>query len=416
MTIAATQTVIQTEGFTPWADLVRGKVIQPEPGIFHKVFPMAGDYKISVPKVNDSLSKIEQFVLAGNYTAAVAACRALVASHPSEPGFPRDPDLLHLLGSLLAASGEIEEALDTFDRAIEVRLFHVGAHTDLCTVLAYRGKATGRYRISVVTPSIGTVFLARAIESVQMQTRAEVEHVIFIDGPQGAEAAERVIPSNPRHPIHLIKLPFNTGGGGFGGFRIYGAAPFLVTGRYVAFLDEDNTFEPNHLSRMMDLIEINGLQWAHSLRTIVDEGGQVITKDDCESLGRWHAWYDSRIHVIDASCYLIRRDLLISASPSYQWRFRDQGGSPDIFLGNWLMKNAPIFGCSGEYSVRYLVGRTERSVKTNFFTDGNKAMHEKYGNESFPWAKPTITPAAYQRGAPLVFALSPLGNPMLKLP
>lgn len=355
------------------------------------------------------VGRLEQLMRAGKVSEAMAECKTLLTTHP------RHPDILHALGSLLAVVGDSNGALDYFDAALEIRITHPGAQTDLCTLLAHRGggQATGRYLVTVITATIGTAYLARAIESVQAQTYAKVEHVVVVDGPDGVEAAKRAIPNSPHHPVHLINLPFNTGGGGFNGHRIYGAAVFLISGRYVAFLDEDNFIEPDHLAKMMDLIETNGLQWAYSLRKLVDATGQAIAKDDCESLGRWPSWEGNDIHVVDTNCYLIRRDIILSFSPVFYRRYRDEL-SPDTALCDLLIKHAPNFGCSGAYSSNYRIEQSETSVKGDFFRAGNEVMRKRYKHMTFPWNIPATRPMTSNRGSSLGLALSEFGRPMLR--
>lgn len=108
-----------------------------------------------------------------------------------------------------------------------------------------RGLSTGRYEVSVITPTVGSSYLQRAIQSVQEQTYNNVRHLIVVDGSDHADAVRRLIPAHPRHPIDLLPLPFNTGGGGYNGHRIYGACFFLASSPFVAMLDEDNTFAAN---------------------------------------------------------------------------------------------------------------------------------------------------------------------------
>ena len=336
----------------------------------------------------ERVARLQRLIAAGQAAEALAECRELVAFRPRSPNFH------HLLGTALAALGDVAGALDSYDAALDLRITFQSAQADLCALLARRGQATGRYPITVITPTIGTAHLARAIASVQAQSYGKVEHLVVVDGPDGAAAAERAVPAAPRHPVHLLRLPFNTGAGGFNGHRIYGAAVYLVSGRYVAFLDEDNAFEPDHLAKMMDLIEANGLQWAHSLRRVVDTDGRVVDNDDCECLGRWPSWEPPHRHVIDTSCYLVRRDIAIRFSPVFHRRFRDEV-SPDIALCDLLLRHAPDFGCSGAHSVLYTVGRSETSVSHAFFTHGNALMRQRYG-ERPPWHGPTLTRDARQ--------------------
>ena len=51
-----------------------------------------------------------------------------------------------------------------------------------------------------------------------------------------------------------------------------------------------------------------------------------------------------------------------------------------------LMKFAPKFETTGEYTVYYRAGSTERSVRAEFFLKGNAAMAKRYP-DGFPWRR-----------------------------
>lgn len=298
---------------------------------------------------------------------------------------PDNADYRHILGLNLSLQGCLDRALDALDVATDLRPLFAEAHAETASVLARRGRASGRYSITVVTPTIGGAGLARAVRSVQAQSYARLDHLVVADGPEAEAAVRKVLPDDPCRPVHLMTLPFNTGGGGFNGHRIYGASVYLTQGRYIAFLDEDNAFEPDHIQMLMDLIEEKGLAWAYSLRSLIDRDGGVIGHDDCESLGRWSTWDNQSVHLIDMNCYAMRRDVAIAAVPLLFRRCRDQEAA-DVALCGALMAQAPAFDCTGRYSVRYTVESSDISVRSDFFMRGNAVMRQRYG-DNFPWSK-----------------------------
>lgn len=288
--------------------------------------------------------------------------------------------LLHLSGPHI----DVAAALDAVDSVIEMRPNHGNAHAILSRLLKMRGQATGRYPVSVVTPTVGTDFVARAIASVQAQTYGKVEHLIFVDGPTGLDKVSALVPSAPRHPIHVFPLPYNTGKGGFNGHLIYAASAFLARGRYISFLDEDNWFLENHLKSLMDLIESRGLDWAYSLRNIHETDGSFVCRDDCESLGQWDAWEGGR--VIDQNCYCLRRDIAVQLSWIYNRRYLDSE-SPDILLCKELLSRFPNFETTSGYTSNYTVSRSPHSLNADYFKIGNAkqlALHP----DGLPWRKP----------------------------
>lgn len=296
---------------------------------------------------------------------------------------PRFAEYRYFHGLALLETGAVDEAIDVLDRAIDLRLTHEPAQAALGAALARRARFEERYLVSVVTPSIGSDKLARAMESVQAQSYSRIEHLVVVDGPDGEARARAAVPAAPRHPCHLIPLPFNTGADGFNGHRIYGAAVYLAAGRYIAFLDEDNWLEPHHVASLMRLVENRGLEWAYALRNIVGDDGCWIARDDCESLGRWPVWLDRATHFVDMNCYLLRRDIAVELSPRFYRRSRDLY-SPDAALCAHLLKARPGFETNGDYTVNYTVGSRPTSVKADFFLRGNAAMRQHHP-DGFPW-------------------------------
>jgi hypothetical protein len=300
---------------------------------------------------------------------------------------PNQPESLFCCGAALLHAGHIDAAIDHLDLAIEQRPLFAEAQIGLSYALEVRARYEARYLVSVITATTGRSTLKRAIDSVQAQTYPHIEHVIVIDGPGGAGGFQQMLPRDTSHDIHVISLPFNTGAGGYLGHRIYGACLYLVNGRYVAFLDEDNWFEPHHVASLMQLIESKGLEWSYSLRNIMDRDGHLITQDDCQSLGPWPTWYDASTNLVDMNCYLVRRDLAIRASPTFLGRSRDEGGV-DFRLCRLLLDTAKRFDTNGDYTVNYTAGNRKVSMTGDFFLAGNKVMRERY-RRRFPWRKST---------------------------
>jgi tetratricopeptide (TPR) repeat protein len=77
------------------------------------------------------------------------------------------PEWLNLRGVALARLGRREEAIACFDRAIERRLLFPTAHANLLLLLAECRDPTPRFKVTLITPTVGSAYLAQAIESVQ---------------------------------------------------------------------------------------------------------------------------------------------------------------------------------------------------------------------------------------------------------
>ena len=231
--------------------------------------------------------------------------------------------------------------------------------------------------IAVITPTIGGPHLHACISSVQAQDLPNVTHYLVVDGPQYAQAVRAVAAKfEGRGVMHVVQLPHNVGAGGWNGHRVYGAMPWLVHADFVAFLDEDNEYDADHLRHMLRAAVGAKAAWAHSLRRIVDSEGRDICPDNCESLGGlYHTVCGPGDYLVDTSCYLIRRDAAIRASPAWNSRFRDPASGPeaDRELARVLLASEPHVAVR-RHSVKYRVGSTGASVRPEFFLEGNRAL------------------------------------------
>lgn len=242
--------------------------------------------------------------------------------------------------------------------------------------------------ISIVTPTTGSPLLKQAVQSVLSQEHSEFEYYIFIDGKEREARTlallEELGPRDPR--VHTVTLPHPTGIDGFNGHRIFGASAYLTRGDYIAFLDEDNWWDANHLSSLLQLLLLHNLDWTYAMRKIVDTDGTFIMNDNCENLGIWKACIGDFRHV-DTSCYLLKRADAISLSPIWYKQFRDPSThTPDAILCNKLVEYQTTFGTPGLYSLNYRLGGTDRSVQLEFFKEGNKLMQERFP-DGLPWTK-----------------------------
>ena len=304
---------------------------------------------------------------------------------------PLQPEVLLARALVLDQAGRTDEALDTLDRAVDLRLTWREATAELDGMLARRADPSPRYPVTVVTPTIGTQHVRQAIESVQAQAYPYVRHLVVVDGAEHRGRVEAMLPPNPARPLDVVVLPATIGGGGFNGHRVYGAAPYLTDSRFLAFLDEDNWLDPDHIDRVMAGITAAGAAWGFSLRRIVDEAGRFLADDDCESLGPEPSWLDASVRLVDANCYVLRRDLALETSPVWYRRAPDEP-SPDIVLCEWLLTERPRFTTSGRPTVNYRLRGPRAGVRADFFRRGNAEMVRRHGGQ-LPWRKIKMVPA-----------------------
>lgn len=240
--------------------------------------------------------------------------------------------------------------------------------------------------VTVVTATRGCDHLRQAVESVARQSYINLRHLIVVDGSDVADRVGRVL-NDPswecRHDI--LCLPRQTGFGGFLGHRIYGAATFLVNSDYLCFLDDDNWFDVDHVASLYNALKEANALWAYALRRIVDQGGERLTEDNCESLGIWPA-FNGKYHHVDTSCYFLPTSIALKYSGIWYRRFRDPNKlNPDMALCMALLRDKCPAVCNRKYSVNYRLGSSLNSVSLAFFNRGN-AEHEKKFSNTYPWA------------------------------
>ncbi len=256
--------------------------------------------------------------------------------------------------------------------------------------------------VSVITPVTGNPLMKQAIQSVQDQEYSNIEHIIVIDGKEREAAAQAILQEIEfkKPQTHVICLPYATGKDGFNGHRIYGMSLFLANGDYLAFLDEDNWFDPHHIASLVQVVEAKHLDWAYSLRKIVNHDGSFATYDNCESLGKWPI-YTRNHHLVDTSCYFLKKCIAIEYAHMFYVRYGEpndlKAGTPgtkctDVLLCNELVKTYPRCDTSGVYTVNYRTGMTKFSLSLDFIREGNTVMQTQYP-QGFPWQKEPLIQA-----------------------
>lgn len=240
--------------------------------------------------------------------------------------------------------------------------------------------------MTVITAHGGNPLLARCVESVAAQSHGPIQHLVVADGPHTWARARSVVDElAAQRRVDLIQLPYAIGKDRWNGHRIYAAASFIAEGEYVAFLDDDNAFTPEHIESCLEVCR-RGRSWSYSLRNIVDREHRFVCRDDCESLGRWPSILHPQDYLIDVNCYFLPRPLAVQIAPLWFRRFREPG-QPEVdrVICHALKRIAPAFDCSLRYTVNYMAGNTPNSVQPEFFLRGNQEMLRRYGGQ-LPWA------------------------------
>jgi len=233
-------------------------------------------------------------------------------------------------------------------------------------------------KVAVVTPTIASDHFTQCLESVQNQTYDNLIHYVFIDGIGSLDMANECIDkAGNRKQISKITLEENIGKGWYG-HRVYSACSFLVNAEIICYLDEDNWYEPHHVQKLVEKIQI-GNDWAYSLRKIFDKEGQYLCDDNCESLGKWPVYFNDKVFHIDTSSFAVKRD--VATRIGHAWY--GQWGADRQFFSN-LSMHFSKFDCTNVHSLCYRLDGNPNSVTKDFFDQGNEVMQKKYGTE-FPW-------------------------------
>ena len=250
--------------------------------------------------------------------------------------------------------------------------------------------------VTILTATTGRQSLFKCMESVGNQTCSEkIQHLIMIDGPENATEAyshihdivDSKVNTESNHEIDIIDIPYSVGRDRYNGHLMYAAGTFLARGQYIMYLDDDNTIAPTHIQDCITDIKSGDYGWAYTLRNIVDQRGNFICKDDCESIGPdYPTILDEKDRLVDVGCYFIHHKLAAFVSPIWHRKAREPGVMEvDRALVQVLAGTAKGIG-TGRYTLNYAVGSTDISVAANFFLKGNEEMAKRYPN-GFPWRR-----------------------------
>jgi glycosyltransferase involved in cell wall biosynthesis len=231
--------------------------------------------------------------------------------------------------------------------------------------------------VAVVTSTQGRDTLTRCIESVHNQTY-KATHYVFAHGKEYSNKVQSLVSDD----TVAVYLPCANGGGGLAMAPVFAASPYLVNEDVIFYLDDDNFYDPDHIESLVTLIEQHDLGWAYSLRKIVDNSGNYLFDDNCESLGcQPNA---SGHYLVDNSCYAVRAD--VARKHSHAWYVPVVS---DRSFQASLMQAKVRCGTNGKHSVSYRLSHDgSGGMSKEAFIDNNNFMRSKFTD--FPWTKRQI--------------------------
>lgn len=237
--------------------------------------------------------------------------------------------------------------------------------------------------VAVITPTIGTDRLKKAVESVISQKYKNIKHFVVVDGKQYYN--QNVEDISAHSNVIAVTLPYNTGKNGYNGQKIYASFPHLLEQDYVMFLDEDNTWDDNHVRSLVELIESENLDWAHSLRKVYIED-QYFADDSCESIGKYPIWFTTQNnpqYLVDTSSYCFRKPFITRTC--HLWHSGVWGEDRRYFSA---IKDISKYNTTGLYTLNYKLPNMNKAYggDMQFFEKGNEFVKNFYGGE-YPWKK-----------------------------
>lgn len=194
---------------------------------------------------------------------------------------------------------------------------------------------------SVITPTWGRhqLLLDRCIPSVLAQDHP-VEHVIVSDGYEPdlyPQILDRFGDAVADGRIRYDELP-GKGSGRWGhSARLRGIQ--VARGSYLAWLDDDNSFRPDHVSRLAVLLDA-GAQFAYGVILFHNYSSDYPVGGDPPCLG-----------AIDTSAIMNRRDLHETAT----WRDEGQQTVDWDLVERWMAAGA-TWGFDPQVTADYYVG------------------------------------------------------------
>lgn len=239
-----------------------------------------------------------------------------------------------------------------------------------------RGDPQALADVAVVIPTICRPELVRAVRSIYAQDFAgRVQLLIGVDRVLHSRAVlDEVLAERPDHvSVFVLELPYSTRqltGGvhtSLDGGSLRAVLSYMANSQFVAYLDDDNQWLPDHLSKLK--AAIRGKAWAFSRRRLIDEeSGEDLGVDHIDSVGPDRGRYAEEGGLVDTNCLLIDKLSCSRAVGHWAegvWRLgeKDEGGERRLHVRGAdrnvtrALRAAP-FGELEDATVLYYLRRT----------------------------------------------------------
>jgi len=216
------------------------------------------------------------------------------------------------------------------------------------------------FDIAVIIATVARPTLAQAIRSVYTQRFAgRVQIMVGIDRWEGDRAQfEALATECPSHiAVTQVDLGYSTShrhGGlypsSYGG-SLKTILSYAANSRHVAYLDDDNWYEPDHLATLLKAV--HGMAWAFALRNFIEAGsGDLLCADTWESVGPDRGVFaKAQGGFVDTNCFVIDTQKCADVFPEWAMtRFTGGTGGDRQVLAR--LRGRP-WGETGEHTVNY---------------------------------------------------------------
>lgn len=221
------------------------------------------------------------------------------------------------------------------------------------------------YDVAVVIPTTLRPSLVAAVRSVcEQDVRGRIQILVGVDKPTGDPTLiEELFAERPEHvSIFALNLPYSTSrrhGGvhyALDGGSLRTALSYLANSRFVAYLDDDNLYMPDHLRGLLQAI--GDKAWAFSHRLVADEEtGEVYGPDIWDSLGVNKGRFADAGGFVDPNCMLLNKMQLTYQLPAWS----ETPGRKPLNLADRVLFNAIKHAPHAENpkaTVKYFIRRT----------------------------------------------------------
>ena len=201
------------------------------------------------------------------------------------------------------------------------------------------------FDVAVVIPTILRVGLLRAVRSIYAQEfTGRIQILVGIDGASGSRQNLKIL--QEECPADTALCIFDPGystakrnGGVYsakGGGSLRTSLSYLAHSEFVAYLDDDNWFAPDHLSSLR--LAIEGHDWAFSHRWFVNPATlQPVCIDEWESVGPGRGFYKEKVNgFADANTIMINKLKCDEVLPKWSIALFENGTGEDRLVFNAL--------------------------------------------------------------------------------